>query len=368
MFIDEFPRIDKSIVTQTIIPMLATRKDPTAPIQITDDKNQLILASTATWQFNWAYKSYLEYRKEIMENNPLYSLHEFDVDDLGDFMAKSVVEYSKKHSPRVIFLMEYKLLWPKDSHGWFPASLIEKTKASFLTEATGKDKKGKDKGTYVLGIDPARESDLFAVSVLKLSSNGNKLVNIITMKKPTFPEMANKIRELTRLYNVSRIAIDYGGGGLAVRDQLAEHSLYYDDEEDTFKEQELILPIDISQFPEKSGNRILDIVYFSPKEIHQMNVDLKSDMEHGRVLLPRSPITGDEESEEIFVEMKKLEEELMAITASVRPSGVLHFDTPSKRMIKDRYTSLLLANKAAKDLRQQGEKQETQELASGFWA
>ena len=363
LFLDEFPTIDEQILSTVIIPMLATRKDPTAPLELYDDKNQLIMASTATWQFSWAYKYYLHYKEEAEKGNPLYSLHEFDYRDLGDFMEKENIEFAKKTSPRIIFLMEYMNVWAKDSLGWFPASLINKIKEPWCLP----EPEGKEGEEYVLGIDPARESDLFAVCVMRLANNERRVVNIIVAHKATFPEMAQIIRDLMRKYNVVRIAMDYGGGGLAVRDQLAIPNIFYDVNTKENIEEEPILPIDTKEFPGKVGKRILDLVFFSPKEIYQMNVGLKSDMEHKRVIMPKKPVEGNEVSESIFAEMVKLEDELIAIQATVKQSGVLHFDTPSKRMIKDRYTALLLANKAAKDYLQINQKPGSQKLATGFW-
>lgn len=362
IFLDEFPKIDKRILDEVIIPMLATRKNPTAPIQPNEKGNQLILASSATWQFSWAYEYYREYKKAVEAGDEKYALHEFDCDDLGDFMDKQVIEYSKKHMPRVVFLMEYKLLWPKDSHGWIPASLVAKARRSYCKIET----KGKEEAEYVLGVDPARESDLFAMSVLRLSPNGNRLVYVKTIHKPTFPQMAAEIREITRKFNIVRIALDYGGGGLSVRDQLAEESGYTS--EKGWVEEEPILPIDMKEFPNRYGRRILDVVYFSPKEIHTMNVDLKSDLEHGRLIMPSEPNEGDEESEFVFEEINKLQDELISIVTTVTKTGIVRFDTPDKNMIKDRYTSLLLANKAAKDYVSSLESDLPKApLASGFW-
>jgi hypothetical protein len=364
IFIDEFPNVDREIFSSVIVPMLATRKNPTLPPSATDERNQLILASTATWQFSWAYRLYNEYKKEMERSNPDYSVYEFDCDDVGDFLDSSIVEYSRKHSPRIVFLMEYKLYWPKDSHGWYPASLIAKCKRDFCLM----EKKGKPEESYVMGIDPARESDLFAVAILRLTPNGKRLVYLDAASGATFPEMAQKIRQLKRDFNIVRIAMDYGGGGTAVRDQLATESVWYNPSKKQYIEELPILPIDKSQFPNAVGERILDVVYFSPKEIYQMNADLKSDMEHDRLHLPKEPILNQEWSEEIYEQVTKLEEELRAIETTTTPSGVLHFDTPSKHMIKDRYTSLLLANKAAKDyLQENAADKSEQELATGFW-
>lgn len=364
LFIDEFPQVNEDVFNAVIMPMLATRKHPTLPIGSAAEGNQLILASTATWQFSWAYRLYTEYKAEVQKGNPDYSVHEFDCDDVGDFIDKKIVEFQKKHSPRVVFLMEYKLYWPKDSHGWYPASLIERCKKDFCLP----ENKGVPGETYVMGIDPARESDLFAVAILRLTPNGKRLVKVETLSKATFPQMAHRIRELVKEFNIQRIAMDYGGGGIAVRDQLATESVWYDPVADQYVEQEPILPIDPKLFPEKVGKRILDVVYFSPKEIYQMNVDLKSDMERDRLHLPRRPLEGKEWSEDIIAEVNELESELRAIETTSTPTGVLHFDTPSKRMIKDRYTALLLANKAAKDyVEAVGQVRRERELAWGFW-
>lgn len=362
LFIDEFPQVDRGVIDEVLIPMLATRKDPTTQKQEDEKGNQLILASTATWQFSWAYKEYLKYKEKVAEGDERYSVHEFDSDDLADFMDQSMVQYSREHSPRVIFLMEYKLHWPKDSDGWFPASLIERTRSS----ACLIERKGNPNEEYVLGIDPARESDNFAMVVMRLSPNGNRVVNVIALHKPTFSQAVREIRRVLREYNIVRIAMDYGGGGLAVRDGLAEESVYFDGQKQI--EEEPILPIDRKQFPDRVGRRILDVVYFSPKEIHQMNMDLKADMENGRVLFPKEPRMDDPASEEIYEQILKLESELRSIEVSTSPTGVLRFDTPNKRMIKDRYTALLLANKAARDyMAEKDTDVKHEELATGFW-
>lgn len=347
VFIDEFPKVDKQILDEIIIPMLATRKNPTAPLDPTEKGNQLILASTATWQFSWAYKYYEMYKDYMREGDTRYTVHEFDCDDLGDFMDKTILEHSRATMDRITYLMEYKLLWPKDSDGYFPASLVHSIKRKHcLIEPKAKSKEAE----YVLGVDPARTSDLFAMCVIKLSPNGNRVVKVETMKKPTYPEMAAAIRQACRDFNIQRIALDFGGGGLAVKDLLKEEALFYDHEKKENIVETPILPIDPKEFSEKVGRRILDVVYFSSKEIHQMNVDLKGDMEHKRILIPESAVEGNEESEAIYAEILALEKELTSIVMTVKPSGVLHFDTPTKRGIKDRYTALLLANKAARDL------------------
>lgn len=344
VFIDEFPKVDKSIMDEVIIPMLATRKNPTQPPEPNAQGNQLIYASTATYQFNWAYDAYVEYKEQQARGNPLYSVHEFDCDDIPDFMDQTMLEHSKRTFAREVFLMEYKLYWPKDSYGFYPASLLESIrKKACLTEG-----KGKSKAQYVLGIDPARESDNFAVCLIRLGANSNRIVYVNGQKGLTFPQMAAEIRRLCRDFNIVRIALDYGGGGTSIRDLIAEESVWKN-EKGEMVEEEPILSIDPKDFPERFGRRILDLVYFSPKEIYEMNMNLKADMEHGRLIMPLEPIEGDEESEAIFEEMNKMQEELLNIITKTTSTGVIQFDTPSKRMHKDRYTALMLANKAAKD-------------------
>ena len=353
MFLDEFPQVDEKVFKTVLVPMLATRKDPTAPMTADEEGNQLILASSATWQFSWAYPLYLEYKRLQASGDKSYSVHEFDCDDVGEFLDPKIVEYSRLHSPREIFLMEYKLLWPRDSYGFFPASLLSTIKKKHcLTEA-----KGKDGCQYVLGVDPARESDNFAVCVIRLSKNGNRVVSVNGRKGLTFPEMAGEIRRLCREFNIVRIALDYGGGGTSVRDLIAEESVW-ENEKGELIEEDPILSIDPKDSPDRYGKRILDLVYFSPKEIYEMNMNLKSDMEHGRLIMPLEPIKGDEESELIFEEMKSMEKEIVSIITKTTSTGVIQFDTPSKRMQKDRYTALMLANKAARDFNSLEEKEE----------
>ena len=70
----------------------------------------------------------------------------------------------------------------------------------------------------------------------------------------------------------------------------------------------------------------------------------------------------------MFEEINKLQDELISIVTTVTKTGIVRFDTPDKNMIKDRYTSLLLANKAAKDYVSSLESDLPKApLASGFW-
>ena len=49
-----------------------------------------------------------------------------------------------------------------------------------------------------------------------------RLIRVLTYNKMTFPFMHLEIRRLRKIYDVSEIAMDSGGGGQTMRDPLAD--------------------------------------------------------------------------------------------------------------------------------------------------
>src|SRR5437763_4694686 len=154
-------------------------------------------------------------------------------------------------------------------------------KASVLIEA-----EGSKSSEYVLGIDPARSGDNFALTVLKLG-NPNKIVACYSLNRNTFPEMHDFIRHIVRQYSknggkVVRIHMDNGGGGQTIKDYLAEEYAWFDATTGVWKTDSAIIDMDDEEQQYLSGERILRMQVFSAQSINTMNYDLRADLEKNR--------------------------------------------------------------------------------------
>lgn len=362
LFIDELAQVDPEVIDLVIRPMLNVKSNPMSKNK-NSLGNQVIMASSAYYQFNHLYDKYCQYKEKIVEGDKRYSLMEFTYHDLPDgWMDMDQLEESKRTVPRLQFLMENENLFPADSEGFFPASLLYSVQSkNALLES-----KGRDGYQYVMGIDPAREADNMAIIIIRLGDDFNKVVRVHTMHRRTFPEMVGQIRRFLNEYNIVRIALDQGGGGGTIRDLLAEEHITFDSD-GVPKEHPPILPIDPQEFPNRTGRRILDIVYFSSKVVNEMNHSLKAELENKQILLPAAPQDGNAQRESLYREVEQMVEECKTIVTAPLKNGMLNFDVPNQRMKKDRYSGFLLAAKAARDYTQEIKTPEVEKLPTGFW-
>jgi hypothetical protein len=210
---------------------------------------------------------------------------------------------------------------------------------------------GNPESLYFFGIDPARNSDNLSISICKYSGDKIIPVRTISFSNTPFPEVATYIRKLLKQYSVAMIGMDAGGGGLALKDLLADPST-------ATSIDDIVLDIDDESTIGKKGKRILRMVDFSPGWIQEANFTLKASMEHKRLCFP-DVVESDhyirptdnvlDENDLAAAEHIKTINELQSIVMTATKTGVLHFDTPGKHQRKDRYSALLIAHKMAYD-------------------
>jgi hypothetical protein len=372
LVMDEVAQIPADIINLVILPMMNVKQDP---FDTTGRKNHLVMASSAYYQFNHLYDKYLAYKertdKKSPDFNPNYGLHVFSVYDMPNgWMDEAIIAEAKQQLSELQFQMEYECLFPAESDGFFPAKLMfGARKASVLLEAEGS--KGSE---YVLGIDPARSGDNFALTVLKLG-NPNKIVACYSLNRNTFPEMHDFIRHIVRQYSknggkVVRIHMDNGGGGQTIKDYLAEEYAWFDATTGVWKTDSAIIDMDDEEQQYLSGERILRMQVFSAQSINTMNYDLRADLEKNRVIMPTQPQTEEGELgivyRDLFDEIESMIQETMTIVPTPMKSGFLHFDTPKQKMKKDRYSAFLLCCQGARELQKDWGGPPTKKLAKGF--
>ncbi|MER2007920.1 MAG: hypothetical protein ABS939_10785 [Psychrobacillus sp.] len=368
---DEVAQIPDEIINLVIIPMMNTRQDP---FDTSGRKNHLVMASSAYYQFNHLYDKYLNYKEKSNPKSPEYDdafgLHVYSVYDMPDgWMDAKVIQLAKEQMTEIQFQMEYECLFPAESDGFFPAKLMNGARKPYVEiELSGT--KGAE---YVIGIDPARTGDNFAMVVLKLG-HPNKIVACYALNKTPFPDMHRFVRDRIRAYNsnggkVVRIHMDNGGGGLTLKDMLAEEYAYFDGETSKWISEPAIIDIDDEEQQYLSGERILKMQVFHPKDINTMNFDLRADLEKNRVILPSQPQTEEDEGmriREAFDEIEDMITETMTIVSTPLKSGFLHFDTPKQKMKKDRYSAFILACQGARELQRDWGGPPAKVLARGF--
>lgn len=371
--------------------------------------NKIIYSGTANYQFNHFYKLYTIH-KAIIESKFIGNADslndEFELDEgarlEGDldyrdyaiiqvpytgmpkgFMDEKQIIQARATMPKALFSMEYECMFPTDSDGFFKRSDIKAATPGLDDERTpfGIELIGDPNAEYVMGIDPARKTDNFAISILRLTKNGKgyKVVYCDSMRNKDWVTAVRKVRELLSKFNVVRMAVDAGGGGLTVEDLLQNKEL--------FKPGEIpIWRYDDDEHARFEGLHILDMVNFSPAWIGDANYGLAADIEHQRILFPyrgdRSLIReqtdekGNPVEDECWDEIEEQINEMCKICVTATKTGVQHFDLPelptasqttiSVTQRKDRYSALLLSAYAARSYISQGQMSFTPHV--GGWA
>jgi hypothetical protein len=365
--------------------------------------NQIVYSGTANFQFNHFYKLYCVHRKIIeakyvgnAENiNSAFQLEDEDGTNFeGDldyrdyaiiqvpyqglprsFMDEKQIAQARATMPKSLFQMEYECIFPTDSDGFFKRSMINgatpglpgyNSKSPFAVET-----RGQPGYQYVMGIDPARKTDNFSISILKLMKGGGyRNVYCDSMNGKRFPEATRKVRDLLNRFNVVRIAMDAGGGGLTVEDLLCDEAMLAPGDAP-------IWCINDEEAARFEGLHILDMVNFSPTWLNEANYSLAADIEHRRLLFPYRTSSGvsTEAHEKVWDEIDQQINEMCMIVVTATKTGVQHFDIPEipgsqqatlkHTQRKDRYSAILLAAYAARTYITEGARQQFPEM--GGW-
>jgi hypothetical protein len=358
--------------------------------------NQIIIAGTATYQFNHFYKYYMDYCNLVYSNANKGEKCEYAVirlpwDELPKgLMDKTILEQGKATMDSAIFKMEYGCVFAKDSDGFYPASAIHKATCPIsLKDGEIKffvEDFGKNNAKYVMGIDPASERDNFAISILKLAdghrehvfcwSTNRKKFEANRKKNPAFYEgiqdyntfIIKKIHELCKRFNIIRINIDSGGGGRSVIEGLKDPSKL---QEGGF----CLYDIDDEEVSDRQGAHIIKVIEFSSREWYESaHFNLLKDITTMQHIFPAYDAIAVEQNrilnadyevddfsiENIQYEIEECKYQTTLIQEQTTLKGHKTWDLPrikgvvtegiKLRLRKDHFTSLLLANDAARSV------------------
>jgi hypothetical protein len=311
-----------------------------------------------------SFEGQIDYRDYAIIQLPYTALPE-------GFMDVKQISQARATMPKALFSMEYECMFPNDSDGFFKRSLINEATPGYNGSdgAFGVELSGSSEFEYVMGVDPARRTDNFAISILKILKDGTyKNVYCSSMNNKNWVEAVRRIRDLLRKFKIVRIAVDSAGGGTTVEDLLQDRELAQPGDR-------LIWRYDEPDHIRYDGDHILSMVNFTPSWIAEANYGLAADIEHKRLLFPfrTTSVNTDESAEPVWDEMDEQLNELCIITVTSTKTGVQHFDLPdtgiestiSTVARKDRYSALLLAAWAARNYVSEGKKTVMPEI--GDW-
>ena len=341
--------------------------------------NQIIRSGTATYEFNHFYQIYNRYKKiighKIIGNSNDKEVQKILGDDLLDnaildyrkiaivdmpyqaipegYMDATMINESKISMTQDQFDMEYNAKFIVDSKGFFKASAIDNaTPRTTDPNYFHVELAGNHKFDYVMGVDPARWSDDFAIVILKVLKNTHRIVYMKKWNQKNFGIIANTIRDLVKRFSIKRIGIDKGGGGSAIMDFLQTPEM---------------VPVgdvpywEIDDKTNAGGLKLLNMVNYMGKWLIDANYAMCADIEHKRLLFPyhidETKYTPEDmkKASNIMDLVRECKNQLVQIEITATDkSEIEHFDLPPElkwKRKKDLYSALLIAADEARQLK-----------------
>jgi hypothetical protein len=344
LLVDEFASVNEEILEIVITPFLSVAKNPQERAEMTSllsrlkklgatdhaieqiikkqgRGNQMVISGTASSQFNHFYKYFLQYRHiieskgdpasirramsqtagEAAESIPdeiiesvchtwkQYCIYRLPYNSLPDgYLDQAMVARNRLMFTKSRFDQEYLCLFPEEIGGFIPYSLI-KDATPTGEDAVEIELFGEPGARYVMGIDPARCRDYFAICLLKLEGAKCRLVFAKSFYRREYTKIVPYIVDLTKRFNVVQIRMDAGGGGQTVADLLCNPDIVKN-------QDEIIFDIDEDNHKYKTyGKKILKLQNFTNAWIDEAINAMKSDIEHKRLLFPRPSVPESED-------------------------------------------------------------------------
>lgn len=391
ILVDECVHVPEDVFQMVIRPMAATHQDPVRAMRIEKEKdriraqglppdleaklikeleefvgaNQIIMLTSGYYSFNYVYNLYEKYSKrmhgifeyeegeEAEEEHPEhYATFQIPHQAIPKgFLDPRALRDARRDMNDLQFRMEYEAAWISDTGGWFRASDVDACRSHRLLEdgrisephyvhTTGKPGK-----YYIMGVDPARTSDAFAIVISEFDPKfGMKVAHVEQYFQSPTPEMVRRIFELTNQFNIIEIGIDAGGGGRQIADFLAE-GLPLDGFQPLFN-------MDEEKFKGMKGRHIVKLIDFSSSWLEEANNDAYNMLQRRQMCFPTKPLgaetkeTADRDNIHNMVE--KLIHQLLSIEPQeTRLAGRIRFDLPESgggfERHKDLYSAWLIS-------------------------
>jgi intein/homing endonuclease len=344
LLVDEFASVNEEVLEVVITPFLSVHKNPQKRAETNkflrrleslgaDDElihkilkfqgrgNQMVISGTASSQFNHFYRYYLQYKDIINSRGDAriirkamgqtaqgtadaipeeiiasvcrtwrdYVIYQLPYTSVPEgYLDDAMVARNRLMFTAARFKQEYECQFPQDTGGFIPYSLI-KTASPIGEDQVIPELYGEPGARYVMGIDPARLKDYFGIVILKLRGSVAQLVYAKSFYRREFSKIVPHIVDLTKRFNIVRILMDNGGGGVHVKDMLKDPNHIRNNDD-------MIFDIDDLEARYKTyGQKILQIQNFSNQWIDEAINAMKSDIEHNRLLFPLPSLVNSEE-------------------------------------------------------------------------
>jgi hypothetical protein len=241
--------------------------------------------------------------------------------------------------------MEYLCEFADDTFGFFKVRDIQNA-TSEPPDGFPVLSRGNKSRQYVVGVDPAKMADRFAICVIEIGTP-YKVRYVWTSRKQTYSYSTKKLREILRKFNIVGIAMDQDGGGVAVEEIINKSDVMSGDDRKIYR-------YDDDSSEAKNGLKMLYMFKFNTNWIDEANTLLQKNIEDKIIMFPMSFKQGDfsSEDDDAIFEINEMKKELAAIEVTHTKSGRRHFDLAPPKIKgenivvhhKDRYSALLLAN------------------------
>ena len=328
VIIDEAAQCSIDIINKVVMPFLGVR--------IGKMDNKLIWASSAYYKYNYLYAKYIRYRINEIEKPNKYSVLEFNFKDIlaqpnyNDHpyqVDMNMVKESQETMSDEEFAMEWLAKFPDESMGFFPAQLIDSC-VKRINPIEIEYKGGIPTARYIIAIDCARKRDNFVVTIIRLVGDEKHIVRVVAHNRITYQEMVDIIRKLCVDFNVVRIIMDQGGGGLAIKDYLAED--WIDARGEVMNSVPAILDMDDPEHKHLQGFKMLRLYKGSQPRNEALFNRTKGQMQHNKVVFPLD-VRNHENTilKDSAKELLLLKTEMGVVETKPTPNGV-KFSVPNR--------------------------------------
>lgn len=394
---DEANLISEDIFNAVLKPMTAVGIDPVARVlrakkerelieagvlkeeEATEfDSNQMIMSSSAGYQFSFLYKQYCEYKRLILEAKDSediklkkeaskYAIIQLSYEAIDVMSPKYLdmdsIMFAKRTLTSDRFLTEYCAQFATDSIGYIPRSLLE-SKQLKLGETPIVEIKGDPNYVYIMAIDPSSgentQNDFFAIVVLRLDLTTRKCVCVYASASTGkgWPHYVGLVKEVIRDFQPKYIICDSFGGGVQMASLLRDDE--YINKEKGERKLEQMEKDDLTTYCH-ADNRILRMNTPTNQFNEQSNVNLKSMLEHDQFWFA-APLSDEngynkikdpkiiDKLEEVSEMIDLAKNQISLIIPTQNSNGLTIFSMPDslgqinkkERVRKDLYSAALL--------------------------
>lgn len=237
--IDEAAYVPEIIVDNVVKPMMVVKRGyKVGEAQEEYAGNKVLMCSTATYRFNFLYKTFVVYFNEMIkpDNKKYFAMTlPYAVGVKCGLFDEEIVKQQKKTMPEMQFEMEYLGRFPRlVEHSWIRYDDLQN-----CSDLKRLETKGSEEFQYIMSIDVARKEgqdntiiDIFKVIWCKDHAEA-ELVYIKSLNGCKFEDQAKEVRELLKKFpNVIKIFQDTMTIGQGLADELAKP--YYDEIEQKY--------------------------------------------------------------------------------------------------------------------------------------